>query len=47
MRHDPERVLSEAMDPPALADADVAFLKQALVRMRPPGSSAGFTTLPR
>jgi hypothetical protein len=30
MRQHPDRVLFEAMDPPALADDDVAFLKQAL-----------------
>jgi hypothetical protein len=30
MRQHPDRVLFEAMDPPALPDADVIFLKQAL-----------------
>jgi hypothetical protein len=30
MRQHPERVLFEAMDPPALPDEDIAFLKQAL-----------------
>jgi hypothetical protein len=30
MRQHPDRVLFEAMDPPALPDDDVAFLKQAL-----------------
>jgi hypothetical protein len=30
MRQHPERVLFEAMDPPALSDRDVAFLKEAL-----------------
>jgi hypothetical protein len=30
MRQHPDRVLFEAMDPPALADDDVTFLKQAL-----------------
>lgn len=30
MRYHPERVLSQAMDPPALSDRDVDFLKQSL-----------------
>jgi hypothetical protein len=30
MRQHPDRVLFEAMDPPALPDEDVAFLKHAL-----------------
>jgi hypothetical protein len=47
MRHDPERVLFEATDPPALADAEVVFLKQALMGMRPGIGSPGFTTIPQ
>jgi hypothetical protein len=47
MRHDPERVLFEATDPPALADEEVAFLKQALTDLRHPGGSANLTTIPR
>jgi hypothetical protein len=47
MRDDPERVLFEAMDPPALADAEVAFLKQALIDVRPSGDSSDLTTRPR
>jgi hypothetical protein len=39
MREDPERVLFEATDPPALPGADVAFLREALLRLRPPGAS--------
>ncbi len=38
MRHHPARVLAEAMDPPALPDEDVAFLKEALAGPRRPGS---------
>lgn len=30
MRRHPDRVLFEAMDPPALDDADIAFLQRAL-----------------
>jgi len=33
MRQHPDRVLFEAMDPPALSDEDVAFVKQALESM--------------
>lgn len=47
MRRDPERVLFEATDPPALADAEVAFLKQALTGMRSLDGSPNLTTLPR
>jgi hypothetical protein len=36
MRHHPDRVLFEAMDPPALPDEDVAFLKQALSGVQQP-----------
>ena len=39
MRQHPDRVLFEAMDPPALPDDDVAFLKQALENL-PHSSSA-------
>ena len=39
MRQRPDRVLFEAMDPPALPDDDVAFLKQALENL-PHSSSA-------
>jgi hypothetical protein len=47
MRRDPKRVLFEATDPPGLADAEVAFLKQALTGMRPRGGSSDLTPLPR
>ena len=36
MRKQPDRVLFEAADPPAFADADVAFLKRALEEMHVP-----------
>ncbi|HSL04443.1 MAG TPA: hypothetical protein VK901_13015 [Nitrospiraceae bacterium] len=36
MRQDPDRVLFEAMDPPALPDEDVAFVKQALENLPHP-----------
>lgn len=39
MRRHPDRVLFEAMDPPALPDEDVIFLKEALGGMQPPGNS--------
>jgi hypothetical protein len=35
MRQRPDRVLSEAMDPPPLAEEDVAFLKEVLVTTGP------------
>jgi hypothetical protein len=39
MRRHPDRVLFEAMDPPALPDQDVAFLKQALIGTQQPSTS--------
>lgn len=39
MRQHPDRVLFEAMDPPALPDEDVAFVKQALESMPHPSSA--------
>ena len=39
MRQDPDRVLFEAMDPPALPDEDVAFVKQALESLPHPGGA--------
>ncbi|MCI0428576.1 MAG: hypothetical protein L0Z46_11225 [Nitrospiraceae bacterium] len=39
MRQHPDRVLFEAMDPPALPDEDVAFLKQALENLPHPSSA--------
>jgi hypothetical protein len=39
MRQHPDRVLFEAMDPPALPADDVAFLKEAMAAMRNPGVS--------
>jgi hypothetical protein len=47
MRHDPERVLFEATDPPALADEEIAFLKQALMDLHDPDGSTGLTTTSR
>jgi hypothetical protein len=40
MRQQPDRVLFEAMDPPALPNDDVAFLKQALESLSHPGGPA-------
>ncbi|WHZ15427.1 MAG: hypothetical protein OJF52_002271 [Nitrospira sp.] len=40
MREHPEQVLFEATDPPALPDEDVAFLKQALMRLHNPALPA-------
>jgi hypothetical protein len=37
MRQHPDRVLLQATDPPALTDADVAFVKQALESLSYPG----------
>lgn len=39
MRQDPNRVLFEAMDPPALPDDDVAFVKQALENLSHPNGA--------
>jgi hypothetical protein len=47
MRREPERVLFEAMDPPALAEDEVAFLKQALTDRTDPVGSTTLTTIPR
>ncbi|HEY6639868.1 MAG TPA: hypothetical protein VIY67_03970 [Nitrospiraceae bacterium] len=47
MRQHPDRVLFEAMDPPALPDEDVAFVKQALESMpHPSGASTSRMTSP-
>lgn len=47
MRLHPDRVLFEAMDPPALPDEDVAFVKQALESMpHPSGATTSRTTSP-
>ncbi|HEY6289590.1 MAG TPA: hypothetical protein VIW48_09100 [Nitrospiraceae bacterium] len=47
MRQHPDRVLSEAMDPPALPDEDVAFLKQALKNLpHSNGATPSRTTAP-
>ncbi len=47
MRQHPDRVLFEAMDPPALPDEDVAFVKQALESMpHPSGATTSRTTSP-
>lgn len=47
LRQQPDRVLSEAMKPPALSLDDVAFLKQALVEMRQvSGTAQSRTTSP-
>jgi len=40
MRQDPDRVLREAMAPPALPDEDVAFVKQALENLPHPSGAA-------
>jgi hypothetical protein len=37
MRQHPDRVLFEAVDPPALSDDDIAFVKQALESLPHPG----------
>ncbi|HEX2056512.1 MAG TPA: hypothetical protein VHF07_08460 [Nitrospiraceae bacterium] len=47
MRDNPERVLFEATDPPALADAEVAFLKHVLTDLPPSGGSSDRPPLPR
>lgn len=47
MRQHPDRVLFEAMDPPALPDEDVAFVKQALESMpHPSGATTSRMTSP-
>jgi hypothetical protein len=47
MRQHPDRVLFEAMDPPALPDEDVAFVKQALESMlHPSGATRSRMTSP-
>lgn len=47
MRQDPDRVLSEAIDPPALPDEDVAFLKHALENLsHSSGATQSRTTSP-
>jgi len=47
MRQHPDRVLFEAMDPPALSDEDVAFVKQALESMpHPSGATTSRMTSP-
>ncbi len=47
MRLHPDRVLFEAMDPPALPDEDVAFVRQALESMpHPSGATTSRTTSP-
>lgn len=47
MRLHPDRVLFEAMDPPALPDEDVAFVRQALESMpHPSGATTIRTTSP-
>ena len=45
MRQDPDRVLFEAMDPPALPDDDVAFVKQALEHLAHPSGATPSRTL--
>lgn len=40
MRKHPDRVLFEAMDPPALPDDDVAFLKEAIGSLQKPGNAS-------
>ncbi|HJT20958.1 MAG TPA: hypothetical protein VJ746_10840 [Nitrospira sp.] len=47
MRQHPERVLFEAMDPPALPAEDVAFLKQALAGRQEPGKMKSQPVAPR
>ena len=47
MRQDPDRVLFEAMAPPALPDEDVAFVKQALENLpHPSGATPPRTASP-
>ncbi|HKQ36326.1 MAG TPA: hypothetical protein VJT11_13565 [Nitrospiraceae bacterium] len=47
MRQHPDRVLFEAMNPPALPDEDVAFVKQALESMpHPSGATTSRMTSP-
>jgi len=47
MRQDPDRVLFEAMAPPALPDEDVAFVKQALENLpHPSGATPSRTPSP-
>jgi hypothetical protein len=47
MRQDPDRVLFEAMDPPALPDDDVALVKQALENLsHSSGATQSRTTSP-
>ena len=45
MRQHPDRVLFEAMDPPALPDEDVAFLKHALENLPRPSSTTQSRTI--
>ena len=40
MRQHPDRVLFEAMDPPAVPDDDVAFLKEALGKLQTPSGAS-------
>ena len=40
MRQHPDRVLFEAMDPPAIPDDDVAFLRKALGNLKNPSSAS-------
>lgn len=40
MRQQPDRVLGEAVDPPALPADDVAFLKEAIESMQNPGTAS-------
>lgn len=44
MRQHPDRVLSEAMDPPPLPDDDVAFVKHALEHLAHSGNAATLRT---
>jgi hypothetical protein len=47
IRQHPDRVLFEAMDPPALPDEDIAFLKQALENLpNSSGATQSRTTSP-
>ncbi|MGQ0696492.1 MAG: hypothetical protein ACT4OL_13095 [Nitrospiraceae bacterium] len=45
MRQHSDRVLFEAMDPPAVPDDDVAFLKEALGSLKNPGKASHQKTL--
>jgi hypothetical protein len=47
MRQHPERVLFEAMDPPALPAEDVAFLKRTLAGRQEPGKVKSQSVAPR